>query len=225
MQINPKIEKSWLKVLKEEFEKPYFIEIKKFLVEELEKWKTIYPSAQLIFNAFNSTPFDQVKVVILGQDPYHGPNQAHGLCFSVQDPTPPPPSLKNIYKELKSDLWIEPVESWNLEKWTKQWVFLLNAILTVEKSKAASHSKIWWETFTDAVIKKISDEKEWVVFLLWWNFAKNKKSLIDTSKHFVLESAHPSPFSAHKFLWCKHFSKANEILRKEGKEEINWNLI
>ncbi len=221
-----KMDSSWLEVLKDEFEKDYFKEIKKQIVADIESGTTIYPQPKNIFNAFNYTPFDKVEVVLLGQDPYHGPNQAHGLCFSVEDSIKLPPSLKNIYKELNTDLWLTISKSWNLEKWTHEWVFMLNAILTVKAWFPASHSKIWWETFTDKVIKTISDKKTWIVFILWWNFAKNKKSLIDTTKHFVIESAHPSPFSAYNwFFWSKPFSKTNEILKKLGKKEIDWKLI
>lgn len=220
-----KIDSSWLEVLNEEFGKDYFKEIKKLIIDDINSWIIVYPNPKNIFNAFNSTPFDKVEVVLLGQDPYHWPSQAHWLCFSVQDWILPPPSLKNIFKELKADLNIEIPASWNLEKWTKEWVFMLNAILTVRAWLPASHSKIWWEIFTDKVIKTISDKKEWVVFILWWNFAKNKKNLIDTSKHFIIESAHPSPFSAHNwFFWSHPFSKTNDILKKLWKKEIDWSL-
>lgn len=223
--VNPTIEKSWKDVLINEFQNDYFVEIKEFLMESKNKWVTIYPSFGNIFNAFNLTPFDDLKVVLLGQDPYHWPNQAHWLSFSVQEGIKQPPSLQNIFKEIESDIGIKMSSLWNLEKWSKQWVFLLNAILTVEKSKPASHQKIWWELFTDAVIKVISDNKEWVVFFLWWNFARSKKALIDTSKHYVFEAPHPSPFSVHKwFFWCKHFSKCNKILVDLGKEPINWQI-
>jgi uracil-DNA glycosylase len=178
-----------------------------------------------VFNAFNHTPFDDVKVVILWQDPYHGPNQAHGLSFSVADGIPQPPSLKNMLKEIHADLWIDIPTSGNLEPWAKQWVLMLNAILTVQKWSPASHSKIGWETFTDAVIKKISDEKTGVIFLLWGNFARSKIALIDTFKHSVLEAPHPSPFSAHNgFFGCKHFSKTNELLKEMWKDEIDWRI-
>lgn len=220
-----KMDNSWLEVLKDEFEKDYFKKIKKQIVDDIESGITIYPNPKNIFNAFNFTPFNKVKVVLLWQDPYHWPNQAHGLCFSVQEPTPPPPSLKNIYKELNDDLWCQIPKSGNLEKWTKEWVFMLNAILTVKSGMPASHSKIWWEYFTDMVIRTISEEKEWVVFILWGNFAREKKKLIDLNKHFVIESAHPSPFSAYNwFLWSKPFSKTNEILKKLWKQEIDWSL-
>jgi uracil-DNA glycosylase len=184
----------------------------------------VYPPGSLIFNAFNLTPFDKLKVVIIGQDPYHGAGQAHGLCFSVPQGIKQPPSLLNIFKELKSDLGIEPPSHGNLEKWAKQGVLLLNASLTVNEGEANSHAQCGWQTFTDAVIKKISDEKSGVVFLLWGNFARAKKSLIDTSKHFVLEAAHPSPLSGGAFFGSRHFSKTNELLKQQGKEPIDWSL-
>lgn len=214
---------SWLNLLSNEFEKDYLRNIKSFLIAEIASWKTIYPDTKNVFNALNTTHFDEVEVVIIGQDPYHGPNQAHWLSFSVQDWVKFPPSLRNIFKEVENDIWTPIPETWNLTKWAEQWVLLLNAILTVEATNPASHSHIWWQTFTDKVIKTISTEKSWVVFLLWWAFAQNKKELIDTSKHYILEAPHPSPFSAHRwFMWCKHFSKTNEILKKEGKKEIKW---
>jgi uracil-DNA glycosylase len=189
---------------------------------DLNEGITIYPKGQDIFNAFNLTPFDQVKVVVLGQDPYHGPGQAHGLSFSVPEGKTFPPSLINIFKELKDDLGIEYPISGNLERWAKQGVFLLNAILTVRAGQAASHSKIGWNIFTDQVIKKISENKEGVVFLLWGNFAKSKKDLIDLSKHHVLEAAHPSPLARGAFFGCKHFSATNNILLSKGKDPIKW---
>ncbi|MDD3302856.1 MAG: uracil-DNA glycosylase [Candidatus Gracilibacteria bacterium] len=220
-----KIDSSWLEILKDEFEKDYFKVIKKQIIDDIESGITIYPNPKNIFNAFNYTPFDKVKVVLLGQDPYHGVGQAHGLCFSVQDGVTPPPSLKNIYKELKDDIGSEIPNSGNLEKWTKEGVFMLNAILTVRAGLPASHSKIGWETFTDKVIKTISEKKEGIVFILWGNFARNKKILIDTKKHLVIESAHPSPFSAYNgFLGSKPFSKTNDYLKKIGKKEIDWSL-
>lgn len=225
MSKTPQIESSWLEALKDEFEKPYFPEIKKAIVNDINEGKVLYPPMDKIFNAFNHTPFDDVKVVILWQDPYHGPNQAHWLSFSVADGIPQPPSLKNMLKEINADLWIDIPTTGNLEPWAKQWVLMLNAILTVQKSTPASHAKIGWETFTDAVIKKISDEKTWIVFLLWGNFARSKIALIDTFKHSVLEAPHPSPFSAHNwFFGCKHFSKTNELLKEMGKEEIDWRI-
>jgi len=230
MTKTPKIESSWLEVLEDEFQKDYFKEIKQFLVNDVEQWITIYPPMNNIFDAFKYTPFDKVKVVILWQDPYHWPNQAHWLSFSVPKWVTPPPSLKNIFKEINNDIWWffednQKQLNWNLEKWANEWVFMLNAILTVQKWNPASHSKIWWETFTDAVIKTISDKKNWVVFLLWWNFAKSKIPLIDTFKHSILTSTHPSPFSAYNwFFWSEHFSKTNKILKEMWKDEINWRL-
>ncbi len=225
ISINPKIEQSWKKMLNKEFQSDYFLEIKNFLLTEKLNWKNIYPIWKNIFKAFDMVPFDKVKVVILGQDPYHGKGQAHGLSFSVPEGINPPPSLKNIFKELYSDLGIPIPKHGNLEKWAKQWVLLLNAILTVEASSPASHSKIGWETFTDAIIKKLSDERDGIVFLLWGTFAQTKKNLIDTKKHYILETTHPSPFSAYRgFLGSKHFSKTNNILKKLGKTEIDWSL-
>ncbi len=223
--MNVIIEESRKKILDDEFSKPYFPKIKEFLQNEISLWYTIYPKGKDIFNAFNLTPFDQVKVVILWQDPYHGEWEAHGLSFSVPAGIRIPPSLKNIYKELKSDLWIEPPESWNLEKWAKQWVLLLNAGLTVRKDTPNSHKDAWWHIFTDAVIKKLSDEKKWLVFILWWAFAQQKEELIDTTKHLVIKSAHPSPFSANRgFFWSKPFSTCNNYLIKNWKEPIDWDL-
>lgn len=224
--INPQIEASWEKALAEELGAPYFKEIKRKILEEKKDGVVLYPPGENIFNAFNLTPFDTVKVVILGQDPYHGRGQAHGLCFSVPDGITPPPSLVNILKEIKNDLGIEvPKERGNLEGWARQGVLLLNALLTVRANEPASHHGIGWEQFTDAVIKKLSDEREHLVFILWGRFAQQKEILIDTQKHLVLTSAHPSPFSATKFFGCKHFSKTNEYLRKHGKEPIKWELL
>lgn len=219
-----KIEESWKKVLEHEFEQPYFSDIKHTLIEEKKQY-TIFPPAPLIFNAFNTTPFDRVKVVILWQDPYHGPGQAMGLSFSVPEWITPPPSLKNIYKEINADLGLPLPTSGDLTSWAEQWVLLLNAILTVRANTPASHQQLGWHTFTDAVIKHISAEKEHVVFMLWGNFAKGKKILIDTSKHLVLEAPHPSPFSVHTgFFGCKHFSKANEYLVEHGRGAIDRNI-
>jgi len=223
-QASVQIEESWKKVLADEFGKPYFAGIKQFILNEKAKGKKVYPPGPLVFNAFNLTPFDKVKVVIIGQDPYHGAGQAHGLCFSVPLGVKPPPSLVNIFKEIKDDLGIDPPDHGNLEHWARQGVLLLNASLTVNEGEANSHAKCGWHTFTDAVIKKISDEKTGVVFLLWGRFAQDKAALIDSSKHFILKSAHPSPFSVTQFYGCKHFSKTNEILRKEGKEPIDWKV-
>lgn len=220
-----KIEASWKEVLKQEFNKPYFLQVAAHLKTEKASGVTVYPPGSLIFNAFNTTPFNDVKVVILGQDPYHGPGQAHGLSFSVPDGVPPPPSLVNIYKELHADIGIPIPKTGNLTKWAKQGVFLLNAMLTVRANEPASHSKIGWMDFTDAVIRKISDEKKGVVFLLWGKFAQEKQVLIDETKHHVLKAAHPSPFSADKgFFGCKHFSKTNEILVAQGLTPIDWEI-
>jgi uracil-DNA glycosylase len=224
-KIDPKIDPSWKEALTEEFNADYFKHLVSFLKEEKQAGHTIYPPGPDIFAAFNLTPFDKVKVVLLGQDPYHGPNQAMGLSFSVRDGVRFPPSLENIFKELQTDLGIAPPKSGDLTKWAKQGVFLLNAILTVMANQAASHQKKGWEEFTDAVIKTLSDKKEGLIFMLWGKFAQGKEQLIDTSKHYILKAAHPSPFSAYSgFFGCGHFSKANEILKKLGKEEIDWNL-
>lgn len=219
------IENSWKAVLQDEFSQPYFSNIVQTLRQEKSHHEIIYPPGKLIFHAFDKTPFDKVKCVILGQDPYHGPGQAHGLCFSVNDGVKPPPSLINIFKELHEDTGLPIPKSGNLEKWAENGVLLLNAILTVKAHQPASHSRIGWEQFTDTVIRKISDEKTGVVFLLWGSFARQKKTLIDTHKHFVLEAAHPSPFSASNgFFGCRHFSKTNEILQRENKKPIDWSL-
>ena len=224
MTVNPQIDESWKNVLEEEFKKEYFTSLKTFLLEEKQKAK-VFPPGPQIFSAFNETPFHNVKAVILGQDPYHGTGQAHGMCFSVQKGIKPPPSLENIFKELKSDVGVERPNHGYLLNWAQQGVFLLNAILTVRAHQAASHQKKGWENFTDAVIKKISSEKEHVVFLLWGRFAQSKAELIDSSQHLILKAAHPSPFSAHNgFLGCKHFSKTNKYLRLHGIEEIDWSL-
>ncbi|MBC7850138.1 MAG: uracil-DNA glycosylase [Chitinophagaceae bacterium] len=220
-----KINESWKAVLKSEFNKPYFLQIVTFLRTEKMAGKTIYPPGQLMFNAFNTTPFDDVKVVLLGQDPYHGQGQAHGLCFSVQTGVNPPPSLVNIYKELNTDIGMKIPEHGNLTKWAEQGVLLLNASLTVRATEPMSHSKIGWSEFTDTVIKKVSDQRKHVVFLLWGKFAQEKQSLIDETKHLVLKAAHPSPFSANNgFLGCRHFSKANEYLTQNGIDPIDWSL-
>lgn len=220
-----KIESSWKEALKDEFQKSYFEQIVMSLKHEKASGKTIYPPGNLIFNAFDKTPFDKVKVVILGQDPYHGPGQAHGLCFSVQKGVKPPPSLVNIYKEMNTDLGIPIADTGDLSPWADNGVLLLNAMLTVRAGEPASHSKIGWENFTDAVIKRLSDTKEGLVFLLWGKFAQDKQVLIDATKHYILKAAHPSPFSVDKgFYGCRHFSKTNEILMKQGKEPVNWQL-
>lgn len=218
-----KIHSSWKQVLEGEFQKPYFAELVEFLHQEKRGGKVIYPPGPLIFNAFNLTPFEDLKVVLLGQDPYHGEGQAEGLSFSVPDGVKPPPSLLNIYKEIEGDLGISKYgKSGSLRSWAEQGVLLLNAVLTVRKCEPTSHSKIGWTTFTDAVIKTISDQKEGVVFLLWGNYARGKKGLIDPSKHYVLEAAHPSPLARGAFFGSKHFSKTNEILIAQGKSPIEW---
>jgi uracil-DNA glycosylase len=223
-EINPSIEESWKNVLSAEFNKPYFLELKAFLLEEKKKFR-VFPPGGLIFNAFNHTPFDKVKVVFIGQDPYHGLGQAHGLCFSVPNGIPKPPSLINIFKELENDLGIKPPVSGNLEKWADQGVLLLNATLTVRENQAGSHQRKGWETFTDAAIRQLSEQKDGVIFVLWGNFAIAKKELIDSLRHNILTAAHPSPLSASRgFFGCRHFSKINEILRSQGKQEIDWNL-
>jgi uracil-DNA glycosylase len=220
------IEQSWKRHLAEEFEKDYFEGIKKFILSEKQKGNMIFPPGNLIFNAFAQTPFDKVKIVILGQDPYHGVGQAHGLSFSVPLGVTPPPSLKNIYKELETDIGFKVPNHGNLEAWAKQGVFLLNAFLTVNAAQPGSHQKSGWEIFTDAVIKKISDERSHVVFMLWGKFAQQKETLIDSSKHLILKAAHPSPFSAHSgFFGCKHFSKANKYLQANSIASIDWTSI
>ena len=219
-----KIEQSWKDALAGEFEKPYFASLVRFLHHEKAAGKKIFPPGSQIFKAFELTPLDKLKVVILGQDPYHGPGQAHGLSFSVPAGIPAPPSLKNIFKEIESDLGIRMSGYPNLEKWASQGVLLLNAVLTVQAGAAASHSKVGWEEFTDAVIRYISDNCEGVVFLLWGNFARGKSALIDRSKHHVLEAAHPSPLARGAFFGCRHFSQTNAILASQGKTPIDWSL-
>ena len=219
-----RIEESWKHALQGEFDKPYFAALARYLHQEKAMGKTIYPPGGEIFKAFELTPVDKVKAVILGQDPYHGYGQAMGLSFSVPDNVPAPPSLKNIFKEIEDDLGIRMSGRTNLEGWARQGVLLLNAILTVEAGMAASHSKIGWEPFTDAVISYLSANRSGIVFLLWGNFARSKKVLIDTSRHYVLEAAHPSPLARGAFFGCRHFSKTNEILVSEGKAPIDWQL-
>ncbi len=220
-----KIEVSWKAVLKNEFVKPYFQQIPLHIKTEKSQGKIIYPPGSVIFNAFNLTPFDKVKVVILGQDPYHGKGQAHGLCFSVQNGVSPPPSLMNIFKELQDDIGIDIPTHGNLTHWAEQGVFLLNASLTVRTGEPMSHSKIGWAAFTDTVIKKISELKKNVVFILWGKFAQEKRVLIDESKHLILRSVHPSPLSAYGgFFGCKHFSKTNEYLVSKGIDPVDWSL-
>lgn len=219
-----KIGKSWYNALEKEFSKEYFTSLVRFLHKEKAEGKLIYPSGANIFRAFELTSVDQVKVVILGQDPYHGEGQATGLSFSVPQGMKLPPSLKNIFIEVESDLNIKLSGSSDLEPWAKQGVLMLNAILTVRAGEAASHSKSGWANFTDAVIKYLSDKHEGIIFLLWGNFARGKKELINTDKHYVLEAAHPSPLARGAFFGCKHFSKTNKILIKKGEQPINWML-
>ena len=219
-----RIEESWKSALADEFGKPYFASLVRFLHEEKAAGKKIFPPGSQIFRAFELTPVSDVKVVILGQDPYHGLGQAHGLSFSVPDGVAAPPSMKNIFKEIESDLGVRMSGYPNLEKWARQGVLLLNAVLTVRSGEAASHSKIGWQEFTDAVIKYISDNCEGVVFMLWGNFARTKRDLIDTSRHHVLEAAHPSPLARGAFFGCRHFSQANNLLMASGKTPIDWTL-
>lgn len=220
--MNVKIEQSWKEVLEPEFNKEYFQALRDFVRSEYQS-TTIYPAPKNIFRAFEMCPFDDVKVVILGQDPYHGPNQANGLSFSVNDGVPPPPSLINIYKEIENDLGIKKTPNGNLDHWAKQGVLLLNATLTVRASQAGSHQNKGWEEFTDAAIKAVAEKKEHVVFLLWGNYAQKKGSFIDTEKHLVLKSVHPSPLSAHRgFFGSKHFSQTNDYLWMYGNEPIEW---
>ncbi|MGV6852576.1 MAG: uracil-DNA glycosylase [bacterium] len=218
-----KLDRSWLAYLKGEFEQPYMQKLKSFLQQEKAAGKIIYPPGSLIFNALNSTPLDQVKVVIIGQDPYHGAGQAHGLSFSVQPGVRIPPSLLNIYKEIKRDLGIEIPGSGNLQHWADQGVLLLNAVLTVEQAQAASHQKKGWEQFTDQVINTLNAQRQHVVYLLWGRYAQDKGRLIDTKKNLILKSTHPSPLSAHRgFLGCGHFSTANAYLEQHGISPVKW---
>lgn len=220
-----KIEEEWKEILKDEFKKPYFEQIVTFIKAEKSAGKIIYPPGGLFFNAFDKTPYSKVKVVILGQDPYHNKGQAHGLSFSVPDGVQMPPSLLNIFKELKTDIGMATPTSGNLEKWAEQGVLLLNASLSVRQNEPGSHSKIGWLQFTDVVISKLSEQKEGIIFLLWGRFAQEKQSLIDETKHHVLKAAHPSPFSADKgFFNCRHFSKTNELLVQQNKKPIDWKL-
>ena len=219
-----RIEQSWKDALAEEFGKPYFESLVRFLHKEKAEGQMIYPPGSQIFRAFDLTPVQNLKVVILGQDPYHGPGQAHGLSFSVSAGVPAPPSLKNIFKEIESDLGVRMSGYPDLEKWARQGVLLLNAVLTVRAGTPTSHSKIGWEEFTDAVMRYISDDCEGVVFLLWGNFARSKSALIDHSRHHVLEAAHPSPLARGAFFGCRHFSKTNALLAAQGKTPIDWTL-
>jgi uracil-DNA glycosylase len=223
ISIQPKIDESWKKILSSEFQKEYFLQLKKFLLKEKAN-HIIYPPGNRIFAAYNYTPFDKVKVVILGQDPYHNPGEANGLCFSVNDGVKIPPSLLNIFKELKDDIGCEIPKSGNLEKWAIQGVFLLNTSLTVRKNQPGSHRNIGWEKFTDATIKAISDNKKNVVFMLWGRWAMGKIDLIDKTKHYILTASHPSPLARTGFLGCRHFSKCNEYLIKHNIEPIDWCL-
>ena len=218
------IEASWKTVLQDQFEQPYFQALAAFLKKEKAAGKTIYPPGSLIFNAFNTTPFPEVKVVIIGQDPYHNPGEAMGLCFSVPKGVRVPPSLKNIYKELESDVGASIPNHGDLTSWAQQGVFLLNAMLTVERNRPGSHQKIGWQDFTDAVIRKLSDGREHIVFMLWGGFARKKKELIDGSKHLILEAAHPSPLAGGAFFGSKHFSKANAYLQEHGMGKVEWQV-
>lgn len=219
------LEDSWKTRLKNEFDSPYFSALKSFLIEEKRSGKIIYPPGHQIFAALNTTPFEQVKVVILGQDPYHGPHQANGLCFSVNRGIKPPPSLVNIFKELQSDLHIPPSAHGDLTKWAQQGVLLLNATLTVRAHEAGSHQGKGWETFTDRIIQTVSNEKEHVVFILWGRYAQSKRTLIDESRHFIISSAHPSPLSAHNGFWgSKPFSKTNLYLKQHSLSLIDFSL-
>jgi len=220
MNISLQLEATWRKKLESEFKQPYFQKLETFLNEEL-KTQTVYPPKSLIFNAFNQCAFDAIKVVILGQDPYHSEGQANGLCFSVNEGVKIPPSLKNIFKEIQTDLGKAPLTSGNLERWAKQGVLLLNTILTVRANQAASHRNKGWELFTDAVIRLISEEREKVVFLLWGNEAQKKGKIVD-NQNYVLKSAHPSPLSAKRFFNNKHFSQTNQYLQQWGKKGIDW---
>lgn len=221
-----KLDQNWLDVIGSEFDKPYMAQLKKFLQDEKTKGKVIYPKGTEIFNAMNTTAFDKVKVVIIGQDPYHGPDQAHGLCFSVRKGIDIPPSLVNIYKEIAAEYGCTMPSHGDLTSWAEQGVLLLNATLTVQKATAGSHQKKGWEEFTDAIIRAINEKREHVVFLLWGSYAQKKGALIDRKKHFVLEAPHPSPLSAHRgFLGCGHFKKANEYLVKQGLTPIDWQKL
>lgn len=220
-----KIEESWKQLLSAEFRQPYFQKIVDHLKTEKLQGKTIYPAGPHIFNAFNTTPVDRVKVVILGQDPYHGPGQAHGLCFSVQKGVPAPPSLVNIFKELKEDIGMQIPSNGDLTHWAQQGVFLLNASLTVRAGEPMSHAKIGWAQFTDAVIQTLASRTENLVFLLWGKFAQEKSRLIDETRHHILRAAHPSPLSAYAgFFGCRHFSQANQYLISKGKDPIDWSI-
>lgn len=224
-QKNIDLEPGWLSALEPEFQQPYMQKLKAFLLGEKQKGKVIYPASKNIFNAFNSAPLDRVKVVILGQDPYHGPGQAHGLCFSVQPGVAPPPSLKNMFKELQRDLGCPVPAHGYLQSWADQGVLLLNATLTVEQGRAGSHQRQGWEAFTDRAIEVLNRERDGLVFMLWGSYAQKKAQLLDSDRHLILKSSHPSPLSAHRgFLGCGHFSSANEYLRRRGETPIQWCL-
>jgi len=220
-----KLHPSWLVVLADEFQQPYMQQLRHFLKAEKVAGKIIYPPGSLIFNALDTTPFDQVKVVILGQDPYHGPNQAHGLCFSVMPGVKFPPSLRNIYQELEADLGIRPPNHGCLQAWAEQGVLMLNATLTVEKGNAGSHQGKGWETFTDAVIRALNEQRSGLVFILWGSYAQRKGEFLDRQKHLVIESPHPSPFSAHRgFFGSRPFSKTNDYLQQQGQTPVDWRV-
>ena len=224
MKINPTIEPAWYSALKKTFEKQFFIDLKLFLIDEYKN-SVVYPKKSELFTAFNKTPFDQVKVVIIGQDPYHGVNQAHGLCFSVKEGVRIPPSLLNIFKELQSDLGINKPAHGNLTKWAEQGVFLLNTTLSVRAKAPLSHQKNGWEEFTNAAISALSDKKQGIIFLLWGGHAQTKEKLIDSTKHYILKAPHPSPLSAYRGFWgCKHFSKTNTLLKSKGLTAIDWEI-
>ena len=224
----PSIHESWLQEIGDEFDKPYMQELRAFLVGEKSKGKVIYPSSKDIFSSIRLTNIDRIKVVIIGQDPYHGPGQAHGLCFSVRDGIPPPPSLVNIFKEITADLNLpeKTFVTGDLTAWARQGVLLLNSVLTVERHKAASHQGKGWETFTDQIVRTLSEKRESCVFLLWGSYAQKKGAVIDTSKHLVLKSPHPSPLSAHRgFLGCRHFSQCNAYLQETGQTPVEWGAL
>jgi len=222
---NIKLHQSWLNVLSGEFEQPYMQQLKAFLFEQKQQGKVVYPSGDNIFNALNSTPFDKVKVVVLGQDPYHGPSQAHGLCFSVNSGVPVPPSLKNIYKELRQDVGFQIPNHGNLQTWADQGVLLLNSVLTVNQAHAGSHQGKGWEIFTDKVISELNKHHQHLVYMLWGSYAQKKGSSIDSTRNLVLKSVHPSPLSAYRgFMGCKHFSQCNRYLKVNHKQPIDWNI-
>lgn len=224
-EVQPVIEANWLDVLQPEFSAPYFQELKSFLLEEKKK-HPVYPPGSRIFAAFNNTPFDDVKVIILGQDPYHGPGQANGLCFSVNKGVPKPPSLLNIFKELQDDYGLSVPENGDLEPWARQGVLLLNATLTVRARNAGSHQNKGWEDFTNAAIRALSEKREGLVFLLWGSYAQAKASMIDTTRHHILKAPHPSPLSASRgFFGCRHFSKTNKLLQEQGKDPVDWSVV